>query len=221
VHPGLYDCFTAPLERRALAPWRAILWRQLSALLMAAPTSTRSATANGADDDAPLGLEIGAGTGANLARYPRDTRVVAIDRSLAMLRKTRARMETGGGDPTAAWLVVADATALPFRGETFAWAVETFVFCEVGDPVAGLVDVGRVLRQGAPFLMLEHVRPAGWLGRMAGLLTRVTAPLWGEHLDRDAAAAVRRAGLRVERQTWLWRDVVTLIEVRAGPTAPG
>jgi ubiquinone/menaquinone biosynthesis C-methylase UbiE len=130
-----------------------------------------------------------------------------------MLREARRKLgETPGS--TVVWLVVADASRLPFRDATFAWAAETLVFCEVPDPVAGLADVARVLRPGAPLVMLEHVRPGGWRGRVADLLTSVTGPCWGEHFDRDAAGAARQAGLAVERETWLWRDVVTLLETR-------
>lgn len=211
----VYDRLTAPLERRALAGWRAALW----ALVPGTPAATLAgAGAPGASrHELSLGLEIGTGTGSNVRHYPAGARVVATDVSWAMLRETRRKLEARPADVpagTEVWLVVADAARLPFRDGTFDWAAETLVFCEVPDPVAGLGEVARVLRPGAPLPMLEHVRPGGWLGRAADLLTRVTGPLWGEHFDRDAAGAARRAGLAVERERWLWRDVVTLLETR-------
>jgi len=205
----VYDRLTAPLERRALARWRRALW----ALVPAPPQPTPPQSAAPGADSSLLGLEIGAGTGANFRHYAAGSRVVATDVSWAMLREARGKL---GEAPASSevWLVVADATRLPFRGATFDWAGETLVFCEVPDPVAGLGEVARVLRPGAPLLMLEHVRPGGWLGRLADLVTRVTGPLWGEHFDRDAAGAARQAGLAVEHEAWLWRDVVTLTQTR-------
>lgn len=209
----VYDRLTAPLERRALARWRRALWALAPGSPGAADPSEGPQAHDAPAGPAPLGLEIGAGTGANLRHYPPGARVVATDISVAMLREARRKLDEAPAG-TEVWLVAADASHLPFRDGTFEWAGETLVFCEVPDPVAGLGEVARVLRPGAPLLMLEHVRPGGWLGRAADLVTRMTGPLWGEHFDRDAAGAARRAGLAVERATWLWRDVVTLLETR-------
>jgi phosphatidylethanolamine/phosphatidyl-N-methylethanolamine N-methyltransferase len=132
--------------------------------------------------------------------------VVGVDISTAMLR--RARGKGGIDDPP---LLAADVLALPFPDASFHWVAETLVFCEVRDPLAGLRELRRVLRPGGLLIMLEHVRPSGLLGVAADALTAVTAPLWGEHFDRDAEAAVRAAGFRVERREWLWRDGVVLL----------
>ena len=215
----VYDRLTAPLERRALPRWRGALWALV-------PTPRSSDTADGTHDEslenaAVAGLEVGVGTGANLPYYPWSARVVATDVSWAMLREARQKLGVAEPPRTAVWLVVADAARLPFRDGTFGWVVATLVFCEVRDPVAGLAEVARVLGPRAPLFMLEHVRPRGWLGRVADLLTQVTGPLWGEHLNRDAAAAARRAGFDIEREIWLWRDVVTLLQLHAQPGEAG
>lgn len=191
----IYDFLTAPLERGVLGRWRRRLWN--------AVPRTGS------------GLEVGAGTGANAAFYPAESFVVATDLSDAMLRRARPKL------PANSALVAADAEALPFRDGTFDWCAETLVFCEVHDPVAGLAEVRRVLRPAAPLLMLEHVRPSGWLGRVADWLTRILAPLIGEHFDRDAEASARRARLETLRREWLWRDAVVLLELRAPPPVSG
>jgi phosphatidylethanolamine/phosphatidyl-N-methylethanolamine N-methyltransferase len=185
----LYDAATAPLEHRGFGRWRAAVWREVP------PDGS--------------GLEVGAGTGANFAYHPGGARVIGIDVSLAMLR--RVREKPAGG---AASLVVADVAALPFADATFDWVAETLVFCEVRDPVAGLRELRRVLRPGGRLVMLEHVRPSGLLGTAADALSAFTAPLWGEHFDRDAEAAVLAAGFTVERRQWLWRDAVVLLIAR-------
>lgn len=186
---GVYDTLTAPLERRSLARWRRRVWAEVP--------------------EAGPGLEVGAGTGANFACHPPGVYVVATDISVPMLRRARRKRE-GGAVP----LVATDALALPFADASFAWVAETLVFCEVADPVAGLREVRRVLRPGGLLVMLEHVRPSGWLGRLADAASVVTGPLVGEHFDRDAEEAVRAAGFRVEKREWLWRDGVVLLVAR-------
>lgn len=189
----IYDFLTAPFERGVLGRWRRRLWSGV-------PRKG-------------VGLEVGAGTGANAAFYPAGSLVVATDLSDAMLRRARPKL------PVNAVLVAADAQALPFRHGTFDWCAETLVFCEVDDPVAGLLEVRRVLRPSAPLFMLEHVRPSGWLGQLADLLTWLLAPLLGEHFNRDAEDSARAARLATVRREWLWRDGVVLLELRAPPLA--
>lgn len=190
--PPVYDLLTGPLERRALACWRRRVWAEVPSC--------------------GLGLEIGTGTGANFPYHPQAAYTVATDISIRMIRHAAVKREEGSPR-----LVACDAQALPFRDATFDWVAETLVFCEVPDPVAGLREIRRALRPGGRLVMLEHVRPSGWLGRVADAVTAVTAPVIGEHFNRDAEACVREAGLEIERREWLWRDAVVLLVARAAP----
>lgn len=184
------DRLSAPFERRALAAWRRRTWDHV-------PPGGR-------------GLEIGAGTGANFPYHPGGAQVVATDVSIRMLRQAerkpgRARIP----------LVACDAQMLPFRDHVFDWVAETLVFCEVADPLVVLTEIRRVLKPGRVLVMLEHVRPSGWLGRVADAATALSAPLWGEHFNRDAEPFVRNAGFRIERSEHLWRQIVVLLVARA------
>lgn len=183
-----YDALLRPLEAGALGRWRERVWRHVPA--------------------AGLGLEVGAGTGANFAHHP-STEVIATDLSIRMLG--RARAKSAG----ATRLLAADVLALPFADETFEWVAETLVFCEVRDPVSGLREIRRVLRPGGTLVMLEHVRPGGLAGRAADLLTRLSGPLLGEHFDRDPERSLEEAGFQLDVAEWVWRDLVQLLVARA------
>jgi ubiquinone/menaquinone biosynthesis C-methylase UbiE len=185
----VYDVLMAPLEALWVRGWRRRVWR-------AAP-------------ERGPGLEVGAGTGANLPCHPAGARVMMTDVSWRMLRRARERARREGNGDVA--FIVADARRLPFRDGTFAWAVATLVFCEVPEPIAGLRAMAAAVRPGGPILLLEHVRPGGILGRLAELVTRVTGPLWGEHWDRRTVDNARAAGLADVRAEPLLGSTVLLI----------
>jgi ubiquinone/menaquinone biosynthesis C-methylase UbiE len=155
-------------------------------------------------------LEIGAGTGANFPYYPEGARVVATDLSLRMLAAARTKQARGRMG-----MVSADVQALPFGDQAFDWAVATLVFCEVPNPAAGLAEVRRVLRPGGRLLLLEHVRPSGWLGIAADVATALSAPLVGEHFNRDTERTVRQAGFTIEHRASFWRNSVILLVSRS------
>jgi ubiquinone/menaquinone biosynthesis C-methylase UbiE len=189
-----YDALIRPLEWLGLRRARRALWSSLPA--------------------GSPGLEIGAGTGANLLYHRGGDLVVVTDVSPGALRHVRRKRPA-----TAPPLVVADARMLPFRGDAFAWVAATLVFCEVGSPLAGLVETRRVLRADGVLGLLEHVRPTGLLGLLADAVSRVTVPIWGEHFDRDTARNVELAGFTIHRRrAWLRRGLILLF-ARARPTS--
>jgi ubiquinone/menaquinone biosynthesis C-methylase UbiE len=61
-------------------------------------------------------LEVAVGTGKNLPYYPRDCRIIALDLSSEMLRVARNRAAKLSLPVS---FLVADADALPFRGDSF------------------------------------------------------------------------------------------------------
>lgn len=101
-------------------------------------------------------LEVGCGTGRNLALYPAGTQLIAIDPAMDSLRAARRRAPQVP-------LVRASAEALPFRDTAFDTAVSGLVFCSVPDPGKGLAEVKRVLRPDGELRMLEHVRSSSAL----------------------------------------------------------
>lgn len=110
-------------------------------------------------------LEIGIGTGANLAHYGADVQLVGTDASGAMLEQVRAKAGgvTGGpGGSVLQALLRADAGRLPFADGTFDAVVSTYVMCCVPDLDQALGEALRVLRRGGDLLLADHVVSTAW-----------------------------------------------------------
>lgn len=133
-YAATYDVFSGPAERAGLRQQRHDLLAQ----------------ATGAT------IEIGAGTGLNLAHYPPPvTRLVLIEPDPHMARRLRRRAAVSGRDVE---IINATAGRLPLPDASFDTAVVTFALCSVPDEQAALGEIARVLVPGGRLLFLEHVR---------------------------------------------------------------
>lgn len=115
-------------------------------------------------------IEIGAGTGLNLAHYPGDLDgLVLVEPDAAMRRRLAQRLARRG---LRARLVDAPAEQLPFPDGSVDTVVSTFVLCTVDAPDLALQEIVRVLKPDGQLLFIEHVRSdsprlAGWQDRLA------------------------------------------------------
>jgi ubiquinone/menaquinone biosynthesis C-methylase UbiE len=130
-------------------------------------------------------LEIGFGTGLNLAHYPGHIhKLTVIDPNRGMHRLGRKRIESSRMEVDQRIL---SSEQMPFEEATFDCAVSTFTLCSIPDVDQAMREVFRVLRPGGHFLFLEHgispdARVQKWQRRLNGLQTRIGD---GCHLDRN------------------------------------
>lgn len=187
----VYDRVLAPLEEAGLQAWRAQLLGDLSGTV----------------------VEIGAGTGANLAHYPPTVeRLVLTEPEPAMLSQLRARLDRvpAGTDVIARR---ASAASLPLGDGEADAVVATLVLCTVPAPGAVLAEVRRVLRPGGRFVFLEHVaaddRPERlrWQRRADLVWPHVAG---GCRLTRRTEAAITDAGFAI--------DTISRESARKAPT---
>ncbi len=115
-------------------------------------------------------LEIGAGTGLNLAHYDAGLDLVLTEPDEAMAERLRARVAA----LRPATVVLAGAEALPFEDGAFDTVVSTLVLCTVPDPEAALRELHRVLKPGGRLLFIEHIRSES--PRWARWQDRLNAP---------------------------------------------
>ncbi len=172
---ALFDLTELPLELLVFRGLRRRLWGQI---------------------DGQHVLEIGVGTGKNIPFHPANARVVAIDLSPKMLSRAVSRAGSLEHRPD---FVLADAQHLPFRNGAFEETASTFVFCSVPDPIAGLKEARRVVRDDGHVNLLEHVRaPNSLLGWLMDRLNPIAVRLTGANINRDTVANVERAGIRLD-----------------------
>ncbi len=168
-----YDILESPMEMMAFAKLRGQLLADVSGRV----------------------LEIGVGTGKNLPYYPKGVDLTGIDISPKMLEKAKRRAEALGIE---ADLRVMDVEDLRFGDGTFDFIVVTFVFCSTTDPVKGLRELGRVVKDDGAILLLEHVRSDNRvLGKLMDWFNPIARALFGPNINRRTVENIEKAGLRV------------------------
>ena len=99
-------------------------------------------------------LEIGFGTGLNLACYPDHVRQIsAADPNLGMHRLAQRRIRRSRIKVREH---VVSGERLPFENSVYDCVVSTFTLCSIDEVNQALAEVYRVLKSGGCFLFLEH-----------------------------------------------------------------
>ena len=150
-------------------------------------------------------LELGSGTGLNLAHFPDDLDELILIEPAALMRK---RLEQAvRRSPRAATVLDAPAERIPLPDASLDTIVSALVLCTVDRPDVVLHEVRRLLRPGGRLLFLEHVRAdsarlAAWQDRLEGPWRRFAE---GCRCNRATVELIEAAGFTVEHradETW-------------------
>jgi SAM-dependent methyltransferase len=156
-------------------------------------------------------VEIGAGTGLNLAHYPEAvTELVLTEPEPGMRRKIARSLKRQG---RVARVVDAPADRLPMADASVDTVVSTLVLCTVPDPDAALREIARVLRPGGQVLFIEHVRSSS--RRLAAWQDRLVRP-WrsfggGCVCNRPTLQLMRARGFTVDVEEAVWRGMPAIV----------
>ena len=169
-----YDRFMSGLEKACLHDWRSDLLAEVTGEV----------------------LEIGAGTGANLAYYPSDNiRLLLSEPDAAMRKQLEKKVALIQRDDIR--LTSLQAERLPLEENRFDFVVASLVCCSVTNIDQSLAEIFRVLKPGGRYLFIEHVaaKTDSKVRRWQEWLT----PLWRKfagncHLNRETENAMLRAG---------------------------
>lgn len=156
-------------------------------------------------------VELGAGTGLNIAHYPEEvTELILTEPEPGMRRRLARRLHRHGG---AARIMAASAQRLPLPDESVDTVVSTLVLCTVDDPNSALREIARVLRPDGQLLFIEHVRAGSrFLAACQDVLREPWRHFAGGCLcNRPTVETMRACGFTVTAQHAVWRGMPSLV----------
>jgi len=143
-------------------------------------------------------LEIGAGTGGNLAFYgPGVESLTMTEPETPMLRRLEHKVREKALEAT---VLRAPAEDLPFEDDTFDTVVSTLVLCGVSDQPRALRELRRVLRAGGGLLFIEHVRSADpKLARKQDRMNGINRFMVGCECNRPTLSTIEAGGFHITK----------------------
>jgi ubiquinone/menaquinone biosynthesis C-methylase UbiE len=144
-------------------------------------------------------VEIGFGSGLNVAAYPSEVDVVyAVEPAEVARRLAEPRIAAGRVPVEHVGL---DGQHIPLADNSCDAALSTFTLCTIPDVRAALAELRRVVRPGGRFHFLEHglspdERVATWQRRLEPVQRRLAD---GCHLTRDPSHLVCAAGFEMQQ----------------------
>ncbi|TDX35503.1 methyltransferase family protein [Halanaerobium congolense] len=177
--------------------WRQKLWQKVKKKI---------------DKESMALLEAGVGTGKNIAYYPNGIEIYGIDFSPKMISKAEKKLKKQNKE---AKLLEMDIQNLDFEDNYFDLIVTSCVFCSVPDPIKGLEELKRVLKEDGRIIMLEHMRSQNkFMGKMMDLFNWVSLYTWGANINRRTIENIKKAGLEPVEVNDLMSDIVKEIELK-------
>jgi ubiquinone/menaquinone biosynthesis C-methylase UbiE len=161
---------SAALQRWAytlFAPWYDLM---IESSTRQARRTSLAGLRPGLDEDLLL---CGAGSGLDIPHLPSDARVTALDVTPAMIRQARRR---AARSQRAVFLVVGDATALPFAAGTFDAVVLHLILAVIPRPDLALAEAARVLRVNGRLLVLDKFLKPGERAPVRRVANKLLSP---------------------------------------------
>ena len=143
-------------------------------------------------------LEIGIGTGLNMAHYDKAKvdKIWGLDPALQMHRLAAKRIEKAGLNVE---LLGLPAEKIPMDDASFDSIVCTYTLCTIPDPLQALAEMRRVLKPDGKLIFCEHGKaPDAKVLRWQRRLNPIWKPLAGGcNLDRPVPKLLEEGGFQI------------------------
>ena len=142
-------------------------------------------------------LEVGIGSGLNLALYPMQVReIVGLEPSPRLLTMAGEAARPDSMDVT---FVEGSAEAIPLEANSIDTVVTTWTLCTIPDVARALLEMRRVLKTSGELLFVEHgLAPEEnirrWQNRLNPIWKRIAG---GCHLNRPIEDLIEKAGFNI------------------------
>ena len=156
-------------------------------------------------------VEIGAGTGLNIAHYPDGiAELVLAEPEQAMRRRLARRLRRHA---RVARIVDAPAEHLPLADGSVDTVVSTLVLCTVDEPERALGEIARVLRPDGQLLFIEHVRAGSrFLAACQDTLLHPWRRFAGGCVcNRPTMELMRACGFTIAADAAVWRGMPAIV----------
>ena len=156
-------------------------------------------------------VEIGAGTGLNIAHYPEAvTELMLIEPEPGMRKHSPVALRQHG---CATKIVDASAEHLPLADASVDTVVSTLALCTVDEPERALREIARVLRPDGQLLFIDMCAQAR--DYLAACQDKLAEP-WrrfagGCRCNRDTVERLRACGFTVAAQNVVWRGMPAIV----------
>ncbi|MFW5749886.1 MAG: class I SAM-dependent methyltransferase [Halanaerobium sp.] len=193
----VYDSLELLMEKGKMGDWRQNLWQKVK---------------NKIDKDGMKLLEAGVGSGKNIEYYPDNLEINAIDFSPKMIKEAEKKAKKYNKELN---LLEMDIQNLDFKDNYFDLIVTSCVFCSVPDPIKGLKELKRVLKEDGRIIMLEHMRSQNQVvGKLMDWFNWVSLYTWGANINRKTIENIKKAGLELVQVNDLMSDIVKEVELK-------
>jgi ubiquinone/menaquinone biosynthesis C-methylase UbiE len=156
-------------------------------------------------------VEIGAGTGLNIAHYPDGIAELALTEPEPTMRQRLARRLQRHA--RVARIIDAPAERLPLADASVDTVVSTLALCTVTDPERALREIARVLRPDGQLLFIEHVRASSRF--LAACQDSLFQPWFrfagGCCCNRPTVELMRARGFAVAADDVVWRGMPAIV----------
>lgn len=187
---SFYDRMEVVAEKR-YKNWRSLIWEKVQG---------------------PTVLEVGVGTGMNMPYYPKGVAMTAVDLTPGMLAQAEKKANELNLD---VHLQLGDIQTLDFPDDSFDEIVATFVFCSVPNPILGLSNMRRMVKENGRILLLEHMRADNdGVGLLMDALNPMVVRMMGANINRRTVENIEASGLTIKQvETLSWGGIFKLIVV--------